>query len=363
MSCQGLESMLEIVDLKRRVEDFSLNVDSLSLSRGDFLVLLGPSGSGKTMLLELIAGLERCESGRIILDETDISSLPSGQRGVGMVFQKQWLFPHLTVSENIAYGLKGRKLSRPDIKKRVNELAVETQCAHLLHRKANTLSGGEAQRVAIARTLALNPKVLLLDEPLSSLDSSLRYGISSLIRQLNRKGLTIIYVTHDYSEATAFATGVAVMHNGSIIQQGNPREVFTKPRNAFVAGFAGIRNFFHGSLASDQKVSDGLASFRTGALTFRLQCPVVESSTGFVSIDAGAITLSTEAVSTSALNQFKGVVTDLFDTNEGFEVVVDVSGSPFNVLITTQSAHRFQIRQSMEVFLQFKAGSVRFEPD
>jgi molybdate/tungstate transport system ATP-binding protein len=355
--------MLEIVDLKRKAGDFVLHIESLSLSKGDFMVLLGPSGSGKTMLLELISGLERCDSGRILLDENDITTQPSGHRGVGMVFQKQWLFPHLTVFENIAYGLRSCRLGRAEIKRRVLELAAETQCDYLLHRKADLLSGGEAQRVAIARTLTLNPKVLLLDEPMANLDSSLRYGIASLIRQLNRKGQTIIYVTHDYSEAAALASAVAVMHNGSIVQQGSLKEVFSRPRSAFVAGFVGIRNFLRGVLTPNLSDREGLAAFQTGKLTIWLQSSSVSIQSGSVSIDAKAITLSADPVSSSAVNQFKGVVMEMFDTSEGVEVNVDVLGTPFNVLITAQSAQRFQIKQAMDVYLQFKAGAVRFEPD
>ncbi len=355
--------MLKVDNLIRRTGDFVLHIERLELEKGGYLVLLGPSGSGKTMLLELLAGLENADSGYIFLNGTDILKLQAGQRGIGMVFQKQWLFPHLSVAENIAYGLQGKGLAASEIDKQIKRLAQETRCDHLLKRRADKLSGGEAQRVAIARALAIRPKILLLDEPLANLDAPLRAEFSSLIRQLNRRGQTIIHVTHDYSEAIALATDVAVMHQGRIVQQGSPKEVFSRPNNAFVARFAGIRNFFHGSLSIEDSGDPMMALFSTGNLRILLLRPQTESHIGHVHIAASSITLSTEPMRSSAVNQFKGEVVDVFDTSEGVEVVVEVQGIPFYVVVTRQSVQRFQLHPSANVYIQFKAGAVQFEPD
>lgn len=355
--------MLKVDNLIRRTGDFVLHIEHLAIEKGSYLVLLGPSGSGKTMLLELMAGLERPDSGSIFLNGTDILSLPAGQRGIGMVFQKQWLFPHMSVAANIAYGLQGKGLSASEIDKEIKSLAQETRCDQLLKRRADKLSGGEAQRVAIARALAIRPEILLLDEPLANLDTPLRTEFSSLVRQLNRKGQTIIHVTHDYSEAIALATDVAVMQQGKIVQQGSPREVFSRPKNAFVARFAGIRNFFHGSLSYEVSGDPAMALFSTGNLSILLLRPQTESHKGHVHIAASSITLSTEPLSSSAVNQFRGEVVDMFDTSEGVEVVVEVHGTPFYVVVTRQSVQRLQLHPSANVYIQFKAGAVQFEPD
>lgn len=355
--------MLQIDKLSRKTGDFLLHIEHLVLERGSYVVLLGPSGAGKTMLLELIAGLEKPDAGSIVLNGIDILSLPSGQRSIGMVFQKQWLFPHMTVAQNIAYGLRNKRLSSGQIETEVKKLAHETRCEHLLNRKADKLSGGEAQRVAIARALVLRPEILLLDEPLANLDAHLRVGISSLVRQLNRNGQSIIHVTHDFSEAISLASHAVVMQHGRIVQQGSPVEVFSRPANAFVAGFAGIRNFFHGTLDNPADEDSALMTFRAGELTMYLNRPDVVSETGHVHIAAGAITLSNEALSSSAVNQFIGIVSDIFDAPEGVEVVVDVKGTPFHVLITKQSVQRLNLTTAKEVYIQFKAGALRFEPD
>ncbi|MBK9291473.1 MAG: ABC transporter ATP-binding protein [Bacteroidetes bacterium] len=355
--------MLEIVDLKRKAGDFSLHIEHLSLAEGDLMVLLGPSGSGKTMLLELIAGLEKADSGQVVLDHQDITKTPASQRSVGMVFQKQWLFPHMSVEENIAYGLKNKGLTRAEIKNRVHELASLTHCTELLKRKADKLSGGEAQRVAIARTLALKPRILLLDEPLANLDSSLRADVLSLIRQLHRKGQTIIHVTHDYREAIALAINIVVMHQGRVLQQGAPTEVFSRPRNAFVASFAGIRNYFAGTLLPADTSDSNLKIFKSGQLSLWLTSAYTPPMTGQVIIPARAITISSQAVQTSAVNQFEGVVIDLFDLPEGVEVSADVRGTTLRAVVTRQSVERLSLGVGAKVFLQFKAGSVDFEPD
>lgn len=355
--------MLEVVKLSHKAGDFVLDVHRMVINRGSYNVLLGPSGAGKTMLLELMAGYERCQSGHIILDGLDITHLPPSKRGLGMVFQKLWLFPHLTVAQNIAYGLIARKLNSNDIRHEVQGLAQLTHCQHLLNRKADKLSGGEAQRVAIARTLALAPKVLLLDEPLTNLDGALKLEISSLLRQLHRQGQTIIHVTHDHHEAMSLATDVTVIHQGKLLQQGSKEEVFTRPRNAFVAQFAGIRNFYTGTLSPPSNMQNDLYTFSTGNVRFLLPKPDADSTSGFASIDARAITISPEMLNSSAVNQFCGIIADLLDLADGIEVVVDVKGVLFRAIVTKNSAQRLNLQVGNEVYLQFKGSSVCFEPE
>ncbi len=217
---------------------------SLNIKEGEFFTLLGPSGCGKTTLLRMIAGFNSIEGGDILFGERRINSVPAHKRDIGMVFQNYAIFPHLTVEENVAYGLKAKKVPAKDIGPRVTEALRLVQIEQLCKRKPNELSGGQQQRVALARAFVIEPSVLLMDEPLSNLDAKLRVQMRSVIKKLQRRlGITTIYVTHDQEEALAISDRIAVMRDGEIMQVGSPLDVYTKPQNPFVAGFIGISNF------------------------------------------------------------------------------------------------------------------------
>jgi ABC-type sugar transport system ATPase subunit len=236
--------MLAITGISKRLGSFSLKEISLKVAQGDYFVLLGVSGSGKTLLLETIAGLHQTHYGTIVLKGVDITYKRIQQRGVGIVFQDSSVFPHMSVARNIGYALKSKYHSVSDIDRLVKKWAERLDIAPLLQRMPVSLSGGELKRVALARTLAMEPEILLLDEPLSSLDVLLQFDMMHLLKRLNGEGQTIIHVTHDYHEAYALATHIAVMQDGSIVQQGTPAEVFQNPGNAFVAGLTGRRNYY-----------------------------------------------------------------------------------------------------------------------
>lgn len=229
-------------------------LDSLDLriTDGEFLVLLGPSGCGKTTTLRMVAGLIPVTSGRILLNDHEVTHTPVYQRNIGVVFQNYALFPHLNVFENVAFGLRRRKYTEDRIRKKVDEVLHLVQLDTLSARYARQLSGGQQQRVAIARALAIEPDVLLLDEPLSSLDAKLRLGVRRQIRELQHKlGITTILVTHDQEEAMSMGDRLAVLKDGKMQQIGTPREVYRTPANAFVADFIGTANFFTGTVATD----------------------------------------------------------------------------------------------------------------
>src|SRR5664279_590902 len=236
--------MLRLSNINRRLGNFALSEVNLEVGDGEYYVLLGRSGSGKTQLLELIAGLEHPDSGKIFLDDMDITHQKIQDRKVGIVFQDYAIFPHMTVYGNIAYPLRARKEDNKNIDEKVKKAAEAMNITHILMRSTEKLSGGELQRVALARTLIKSPHLLLLDEPLSSLDTSLKDDLKRLLRNLNKAGQTIIHVTHDYCDAISLAKKVGVIHNGKIIQEGSVEEVFSNPANRFVARYAGIRNFF-----------------------------------------------------------------------------------------------------------------------
>ncbi len=221
----------------------------LAVARGEFFAFLGPSGSGKTTLLRLIAGFGRPSAGRIVIGERDVTRLPPWSRNIGMVFQSYALWPHMSVAKNVAFGLERRKFRRAEIDRKVHDALELVGLTAYAERRPAQLSGGQQQRVALARTLVIEPEVLLLDEPLSNLDARLRVDMRSELRRLQRKlGLTAIYVTHDQEEANAIADRLAVLDQGRIQQVGTPVELYDRPANRFVATFLGTANLIDGTL-------------------------------------------------------------------------------------------------------------------
>ena len=350
--------MLEIKDISIRFGDFSLEEIFLNISPGDYLALLGVSGAGKTVLLEVLAGLVKPDSGQIIWKGRDITRAGIQQRPVGLVYQDLSLFPHLSVSSNIAYALKVRKMTAAAIRERVGVLARETGVEHLLERFPGTLSGGEAQRVALARTLAAEPDILLLDEPLANLDVKLKTGLRGLLRQINRSGKTMIHVTHDFMEAATLANKVAVIENGRLAQMGTPEEVFRHPKSEFVARFSGIKNIFPCRIESDPAepnlrkafLGEGLGIFFLGNES---------EEQGFVMIPQEDIVLSENPLESSARNQLKGIVREAYLSGNGLEVVID-AGVELLASLSRQSFEKMGITQGKTLWVSFKASAVRF---
>ncbi len=246
-------AFIEIRDLYKRFKNVvAINHIRLEVSRGEMLTLLGPSGCGKTTTLRCIAGLEKPDEGDIVIDGKPMLSqgfVQPSKRGIGMVFQNYAVWPHMKVYNNVVYGLKLQHLSRQEIKQKARKVLELVGLSGLEDRYPAQLSGGQQQRVALARALVGNPKVLLLDEPLSNLDAKLReelrFEIKSLVR---RMGITSVYVTHDQAEAMVISDRVAVMQSGDIVQVGPPRDIYEKPINRFVADFIGTMNFFPGEV-------------------------------------------------------------------------------------------------------------------
>ncbi|RLG50760.1 MAG: ABC transporter ATP-binding protein [Thermoproteota archaeon] len=240
--------------VKRFGEVVALDHVTLSIKHGEFFTLLGPSGCGKTTFLRTVAGFELVDSGRIFFDSQDVTMLPPYKRDTGMVFQNYALWPHMTVFDNIAYGLKVRKLPKKEIEKRVKEVLKLVRLEGLESRKPHQLSGGQQQRVALARALVINPKVLLLDEPLSNLDAKLRLEMRAEIKKLQKSlGITTVYVTHDQEEAMSISDRIAVMNSGRIEQVGTPSQVYFRPRNYFVADFIGQGTFLEGQVKGEKE--------------------------------------------------------------------------------------------------------------
>ena len=244
---------VRVVDLVKRFGEFAA-VDGISMQMpgGEFFSMLGPSGCGKTTTLRMIAGFEQPTSGRILLDGDDMAFTPPHKRNVNTVFQSYALFPHLSVQDNVAFGLRRQKAPKHEIKQRVAEALELVQLTGLEKRKPAQMSGGQQQRVALARALVLQPAVLLLDEPLGALDAKLRKALQIELKALQQQvGITFIYVTHDQEEALTMSDRLAVFNHGRVEQVGSPAEVYERPSTGFVAGFVGVSNVLEGEAARE----------------------------------------------------------------------------------------------------------------
>jgi len=347
--------MLELINIHKSYSGFHVEDVSLQVSQGDYFVILGRSGAGKTLLLEMAAGIRTPDQGSILLEGKDVTFARPQDRSVGLVFQDQAIFPHLTVAGNIAYPLRRNGYNRREIRHRIRELAQTAGLTNLLHRYPVTLSGGESQRTVLARTLASEPRVLLLDEPLSSLDVQYKRELQSFLRTLNQQGQTIVHVTHDYEEAMALANRVAVIDQGRIRQQGEIHEVFRNPSNSFIAEFVGIRNFFRGHVEAWPGKEHKRVRVDNGVF-FSVPSGTPEGEV-VVTLEARNIILSKNKPESSALNNFHGSVADVVPTRHGFEVVMDV-GIDLAALITRESLVKLDIHPGAQLWISFKASSL-----
>lgn len=300
-----LQDLVKIFGATRAVDHITLTIEA-----GELFFLLGPSGCGKTTLLRCIAGFNEPDAGRILIGDRDVTRTPPHQRDTGMVFQSYALWPHMTVAQNVAFGLEMRKLSKQQIEARVKEALALVKMTDRAEQKPNQLSGGQQQRIALARALVIHPQCLLLDEPLSNLDAKLRLEMRTEIRRICKEaGLTAIYVTHDQKEALSVADRLAVLNNGVVEQCGAPRDVYKNPVSMFVASFIGETNFIPGTLIGRR---DGRAHVRTelGELTAGIadEAPFKEGEALTCSLRPETLRIGDAPA--DAVNQFSGIVHD-----------------------------------------------------
>lgn len=351
--------MLELIDISKRYGDFSLQSVSFRVEEGDYFMLLGPSGAGKSQILEIIAGIVRPDSGAVLLNGVDITALPPGRRNTGLVFQDLALFPNMSVEANIGYALRRKGVHGSELRQEVERLAVQMQLQHLMARRPKELSGGEQQRVALARTLALKPLLLLVDEPLSSVDVALREELRSLLRAINRGGQTVVHVTHDYDEAISLGNRLAVLHLGAVVQQGAVLEVFRNPASEFIARFGGIRNFFRARLSAP--AASGLRSALLDEGPVLSLYSDSQSSEGYVFFPENAVTISVAPLESSQQNTFTARITELYPLRFGYEVVADAG---FRVVahITAESVAKLGLAPGSIISVSFKASALNFIP-
>ena len=342
----------------RGINNFICRDISFNVNDGELFVLLGPTGAGKTTILNVIAGLVAYE-GSVLLGDRPVDRVPTSQRGVGYLFQDLALFPHLSVSANIGYGLRTAKHARPERTARVNELLGMMKMEHVATRYPRDLSGGERQRVALARALAPFPQVLLLDEPLSSLDFGTSRYLRMEFQRLQREmGITTIYVTHNQREAEEIADRMAVMDQGTVQQIGTPNEIFFNPRNGRVSEFLGSPNILPCEYCQD--LGHGLFEIRTGGLTIVVphEGPAIEK----VSISPRDIYFSPNSPPGPALNRFKGVVTQISASGLATRVTLLAGTHTLIAEIPTEASGVLHLSVGMEVFVKLRLKWIKTLP-
>jgi molybdate/tungstate transport system ATP-binding protein len=334
--------MIQIQNLSVRFADFALQDICLTLENGEFFSLLGPTGAGKTLILESIAGLVRPAGGRIWIGGRDVTDLPPEKRGVGIVYQDHALFPHLSVRENISFGLRYHRKTGAPRNLSLDSLVKHLGLTHLLNRSVHDLSGGEKQRVALARALAIDPAVLLLDEPLSSLDPNFREEIRQLLKDLHgQTAITVLMVTHDFSEAHFLAQRVAIINAGRIEQVGNVASVFMQPDTPFVAGFVGMKNIFPAAF-------NGSCAM-VGNVSFQMRAP--DSGHSRIAIRPEHVRLFTTLPEQPPPNLLEGTISGIQNQGLYSDVVVKVTDLQFKSILTTSDLHAMQLRPGQRIFM------------
>ena len=349
----------EIKNLSVDLGQFHLDNVNLSLEKNSYLVIIGPTGSGKSVLLETIAGFFTSDKGDIFLEGKEISKLSPENRGISIVYQDYVLFPHMNVFENIAYGLKKKIDDKDEIRAKVIEMAKLLKIEHLLKRNPETLSGGEKQRTAIARSLIIKPNILLLDEPFSALDVNTHaYLIDMIKKAINDYQTTCIHVSHNFNDIWSLAEQIAVMKDGVILQQGKVAEVFSKPCHKFVAEFVGVHNIFKGKILGennsliDVKVDHNLILHSSDTY-------LGDDMEVMVAVRPENIIFSNESFESSLKNQLKGKVSDIIQIGPTVWIEVEVKGTKFKGILTPSSLDSLDIKKGKDIYLSFKAINVK----
>ena len=342
--------MIEIEKLRIELPNFTLQDVSLYVQKNEFFIFLGPTGAGKTLLLEAIAGMLPVTGGCIKVNGKDITRLPPGRRGVGIMYQDYALFPHLTVHENINFGLRYQKTKNKKSAQWVEWLMEQLGIHHLAQRSSNTLSGGEKQRTALARALAVRPALLLLDEPLSALDPSFREGIRNILKRLHREsGITFIMVTHNFSEALSLGTRTAILNNGAIEQIGAVSEIFRRPATPFAAEFVGMKNIFPSAFRDTTAIVDKI-EIKLG------------SSTGagkhYIAIRPEDIMIRNKKFSENGMNIFQGRISSVADHGPYCEVYAMIGKTALSAFLSKGDLIAMDLVEKKDVYIAIRSSAI-----
>jgi len=346
--------VISIRDLSVELGEFTLRNASLDVADGEYMVILGPTGAGKTVLLESIAGLYPVKYGRVWIGGKDVTGLEPEKRRVSIVYQDQALFPHLSVKDNIIFGLKVKKTPHAEIDQALDRTVNLMGIGSILNRRPSTLSGGERQKVALARALCTEPDVLLLDEPISALDPQTREEVQYELHRMQRfLRITTMHVTHDFEEAIALGDRIAVIGDGELRQIGTPDEIFRQPNSEFVARFAMSRNIFTGMVETSP---NGECLFKTGDTAFVVAGDKIGGATRAV-IRPEDVLISLEPLRASARNAFCGKISRITDKGSTLFITVDLPPE-ITALITRHSFDEMGLQLGMQVYVTFKASSI-----
>jgi len=344
--------MIEVSNLSVDLGEFVLRNVTLSIQEGEYFIILGPTGAGKTVLLESIAGLYPIKSGGIWLRGKEVTRVEPEKRKMSIVYQDHVLFPHLSVRDNILFGLRMNKAGAEEQKERLTWVAELLGIDSLLHRRPDTLSGGEKQKVALARAIVTRPELLLVDEPLSALDPETRESVQQELRQLHRVlGITILHVTHDFEEAISLGHRIAVIGEGRLMQVGTPEEIFRHPNSEFVARFSMTRNIF---LGKAERKAGGDTVFKVDGTDFIIAAE--EDGMHHASIRPEDILISSEPLRSSARNCFPGTITEILDKGSTLHVRVKIPPE-LSCLVTRHSFEEMGLEVGKKVYVTFKASS------
>lgn len=351
--------MIEFKNINYTIGQFSLKNISFQIHDGEFFSIVGSSGSGKSVLLDLMVGFRKCSSGEIIHNGDNITQLRIQKRPFRIVFQDLSLFPHLSVEKNIEYGLKSQNINKEKRIQLITEWSKKCQVDKLLNRRVESLSGGEKQRVAIARSVVTNPDILILDEPLSSLDVNLQDEFIDLFSMLNKSGLSIIHVTHDFITASKLSHRIALISNGEMVQIGKPIDFYNAPKHPFVAKFAGHKNIYEACLSFNP-----LTQLTEAKLTdFNLTLLISHNFSGqaFIFIPEESIILSNENLKSSAQNCLSGKIKELICIGNRTEVTIDL-GIIMRAVVTNEAIKTLNFSINSKIHVQFKASSIGVIP-
>ncbi|NJE09535.1 tungstate ABC transporter ATP-binding protein WtpC [Thermococcus sp. MAR1] len=341
--------MLEVRSVSKDWKEFRLRGISFDVSEGEHFIILGPSGAGKTVLLEIIAGIIEPDDGKIVLNGEDITHFPPERRGLAYIPQNYALFPHMSVFDNIAFGLKLRGVPRSEIERKVKEISGILGIDHLLRRKPKTLSGGEQQRVAIARALVVEPELLLMDEPFANLDVQTRAKLLGEMKRWKRElGFTALHVTHSFEEAVSLGDRVGVMLNGRLVQVGPVRDVFSRPTSEEVARFLGFENIIEGTAEGRILRSNGV----------EIELPAETMGRVRVGLRPEDIILSLEPIRSSARNEFRATVESVEELGPLVRVHLRIDGLHLRAFITRSSMLEMGITKGKELYVSFKASAL-----
>ncbi len=341
--------MLRAEGISKDWKEFHLREVTFEVKEREHFIILGPSGAGKTVLLEIIAGVIEPDAGRVYLNGEDVTDLPPEKRGLAYVPQNYALFPNMSVYDNIAFGLKVRKVPKPEIERKVREISEVLRIEHLLNRKPRTLSGGEQQRVALARALVVEPPLILLDEPFANLDVQTRAKLLTEMKRWKRElGFTALHVTHSFEEAISLGDRVGVMLDGKLVQVGRVRDVFSKPVSEEVARFLGFENIIEGIAEGRRLKVNGI----------EIELPVEAKGRVRVGLRPEDIIISTEPIRSSARNEFRATVESIEELGPLVRVHLSLGDITLTAFITRSSMLELGVEKGKEAYVSFKASAL-----